>query len=143
MSERLDNKLIIYTDGGSKGNPGPAGAGVVITTPKLEEKHQILKTYAKFLGIATNNQAEYQAVILALEKAKALKAEEVDIFLDSELVASQLNMQYKIKDKNLGPFFIKIWNLRQSFKKVTFNYIPREKNRLADKLVEKVIKNFS
>jgi ribonuclease HI len=123
-------KLIIYTDGGARGNPGPAGIGVHIVGHK---------DYKKYIGEATNNQAEYQAVVLALEKAKELKAEEIDFFLDSELIVNQLNGKYKIKDKDLGKLFVKIWNLKMNFKKITFTHIPREKNKDADKLVNQAI----
>jgi ribonuclease HI len=125
-------KLEIYTDGGARGNPGPAAIGVVIWSG-----NNLIGTYSKYIGEATNNQAEYQALLYGLERARQLKAEAIDFYLDSELVVNQLNMKFKIKNHDLGPWFIKIWNLRQSFKKVTFNYIPREKNREADKLLNR------
>ena len=132
-------KLEIYTDGGSRGNPGPAGIGVVIW-----HGNELVGTYAKYIGEATNNQAEYQAVLYALEQAKRLRAEQIDIYLDSELAVSQLNRQFKIKDPDLGSLFVKCWNLMIGFKKVKFHHIPREKNREADKLVNKAIdkRNF-
>jgi len=130
------NKLIIYTDGGARGNPGPAGAGVVI----YDENKKIITREKKYLGDnKTNNQAEYSAVILALEKAKELKAGEIEMYLDSELVVKQLSQKYKIKDKNLGSLFVKIWNLSQNFKKIDYHHIPREENREADRLVNKAI----
>jgi len=128
-------KLTIYTDGGARGNPGPAAIGVVIS-----DKRSVIR-YSKFIGKATNNEAEYQAIIFALQKVKALfgkkkaKEMEIEIKTDSELVFKQLNHQYKIKEKNLIPFFIKVWNLEMDFKKVFFTHIPREKNKEADKLV--------
>lgn len=127
-------KLEIYTDGGARGNPGPAGIGVVIW-----HGHELVGTYSKYIGEATNNQAEYQAVVFALEHAKRLKAPELDIYLDSELIASQLNREFKIKNNELGSLFVKCWNMMIGFKKVKFHYIPREKNREADKLVNKAI----
>lgn len=130
----ITKKIEIYTDGGARGNPGPAGIGVVVW-----QGHQLLGLYKKYIGPATNNQAEYQAILFGLQKAKELGSQEVDCFLDSELVVNQLNMDFKIKNKDLGPWFIKIWNLRQEFKKVTFRYIPREKNKEADKLVNQAI----
>ena len=129
-------KLKIYTDGGARGNPGPAGCGVVIYD--LQKKKT--REYTKFLKKATNNQAEYEALILGLQKARALKAKELDCYLDSLLVVEQLNQRYKIKNPDLGSLFIKIWNLSQSFRKINFHYIPREKNKQADKLVNQVIK---
>jgi ribonuclease HI len=127
-------KLQIYTDGGARGNPGPAGIGVVIW-----DGNNLVGRYKKFIGQATNNQAEYQAVIFGLEQAKKIGASEVEVFLDSELVVRQLNREYKVKDKDLAPLFIKVWNLSLGFKRITFNYIPREKNREADKLVNEAI----
>src|SRR3989344_8327637 len=105
---------IIHTDGGARGNPGPAGVGVVI---KFGGQKKLFK---KFIGHATNNQAEYQGVILALEKSRELGLETLDIFLDSELVQRQLNQEYKIKDKDLGKLFVRIWNLKLYFKKITY-----------------------
>lgn len=126
-------KLQIYTDGGARGNPGPSGIGVVI---KYDDK--ILK-FSKFIEHSTNNQAEYKAVILALEEAKKLKAKEIDFYLDSELVVNQLNRKYKIKNKDLSFLFIQIWNLSSNFNKITYNHIPREQNKEADKLVNQAI----
>lgn len=124
-------KLIIYTDGGARGNPGPAAIAIVI----YDQNKKLIGKYSKYLGKATNNQAEYQAVIYALEKAKQLKAEEIDFYLDSKLLVEQLNRRAKIKNFKLGRSFIKIWNLSQNFKKINFYYLPREKNKEADKLV--------
>ena len=123
-------KTVIFTDGGARDNPGPAAIGVVIT-----QEDQTLKKYAEFIGQATNNQAEYQAVIFALKKVKLLfgkkktKAMEIEIRLDSELIAKQMNHQYKIKEKELQPLFIKTWNLMLDFGQVTFKHIPRQKNK--------------
>ena len=127
------NKITIYTDGGARGNPGPAGIGVVL---KFDDKQYF---YKKYIGETTNNQAEYQAVILGLEKAKEMGASEVDVFLDSELVQQQLTGQYKVKNQELAPLFVKVWNLSQSFKKVKYIHIYRADNKLADKLVNEAI----
>ena len=129
------DKLIIYTDGGSRGNPGPSGCGVVIYGPE----NKIIRKYTKFLNKATNNQAEYEALILGLQKAKSLKVDKIDCYLDSQLVVEQLNHRYKIKNPDLGSLFIKVWNLSQFFKKVSFYYIPRGKNKVADRLVNQII----
>ncbi len=130
-------KILIYTDGGARGNPGPAGAGWVIT----DEKGNKIKDGAKYLGHQTNNYAEYQAVILALADLKKkigrekIKDIEIEIKLDSELVCRQLSGQYQIKEESLFPLFIKIWNARvETFKNLRFTHIPREKNRAADRL---------
>lgn len=131
----MSKKFIIYTDGGARGNPGPGGIGVVI----YDQAKKIVGEYSEYIGVATNNQAEYQAVILALTKAKALGASEIDFFLDSELVVSQLNGDYKVKDRALGSLFVKIWNLAQNFRKISYYHVPREKNRAADKLVNEAL----
>ncbi|MFA6322891.1 MAG: ribonuclease HI family protein [Candidatus Buchananbacteria bacterium] len=126
-------KAIIHTDGGARGNPGPAGIGAVID---FGGQQYLLK---KYIGEATNNQAEYQAVILALEKAKELGATELDIYLDSELVKQQLSGAYKVKNEGLGVLFVQVWNLAQGFGKVKYFHIYREDNKLADKLVNQAI----
>lgn len=125
------NELVIFTDGGARGNPGPAAIGAVVGG----------KSYGEYIGEATNNVAEYKALIFALKKAIALlgktKAGETDVRcnMDSELIVNQLNGVYKIKDPDLQPLFIDVWNLRRDFKSVSFTHIPREKNKLADRMV--------
>jgi|SRR3989338_691875 len=130
------HKLVIYTDGGARGNPGPAGCGAVIFD---ENGKSILATHKKYLGEQTNNFAEYSAVVLALEEAKKLGAEEIEFYLDSELVVKQMRGEYRIKNPGLGKLFIKIHNLKQRFKKITFRHVRREQNKLADKLVSQAI----
>ncbi len=129
------NKLTIYTDGGARGNPGPAGMAVVI----YDENGKLIGQHSKFIGRATNNQAEYKALIFGLEKAKNLRAKEARCFLDSELIARQLTGQYRVKDKDLKPLFAKILQLTNNFDSVTFRHISREENKLADKLVNLAI----
>lgn len=126
-------KAILHTDGGARGNPGPAGIGAAVL---FEKKQYLLKEY---IGLATNNQAEYRAIILGLQKAKDLGADEVDVYLDSELVQQQLAGFYKVKNQDLGGLFVKVWNLAQSFKKVKYLHIYRQDNKLADKLVNEAI----
>ena len=135
-------KIIIYTDGGSRGNPGPAAVGVVF----CNEKGQPIKRCSDYLGDNfTNNEAEYKAVIFALKKFKALfgkklaKSTEVEIRSDSELLVKQLNGKYKILDSKIQPLFLEIWNLRFDFQRVKFKYIHRERNIEADKLVNEVL----
>jgi ribonuclease HI len=134
-------KIIIYTDGGSRGNPGPAAIGAIF----CNEKNQIIKKYSEYLGESTNNEAEYQAVIFALEKFKALfgkklaKSTEIELRSDSELLIKQLRGEYKILDEKIQPLFLKIWNLRLDFKKVKFKLISRQKNQEADRLVNEVL----
>ncbi len=136
-------KVLIHTDGGAVGNPGPAAIGIVIKLPN----ELLTRDYSKYIGEATNNFAEYQAMIFALKKVKQLiggkncRKAEIMLYSDSQLIVSQLNGKYKIKEKTLFPLFIDIWNLKQDFKKVEFIYIPREENKEADKLVKQQIKN--
>ena len=128
-------KYVIFTDGGARGNPGPAGVGVAI----FDEKGKILKKIAQYLGERTNNEAEYEAVLLALEQASKLGAGEVVINLDSELVARQLNNVYRVKNNRMRALVIKVHNIETKFKKVSYKHIPREKNELADHLVNEAI----
>ncbi len=130
-----NNKLIIYTDGGARGNPGPAGIGAVLYNEAQEKIAEI----SQYLGIATNNQAEYQALIEALKKAKDLGAKEVDVFMDSELVVKQLNREYKVKNKDLAPLFLQVYNLSLSFSKISFSHIYREENVIADRLANEAM----
>jgi ribonuclease HI len=129
------SKLVIYTDGGSRGNPGPAGIGVYIT----DESGRVVMEHSRFIGEATNNQAEYTAVVDALEHAKQLGADEVDFFLDSELVVRQLNRQYRVKDADLAALFVKVWNHMTGFRRTRFTHVPRERNKEADRLVNEAI----
>jgi ribonuclease HI len=141
MKEKL-NKLVIFVDGGARGNPGPAGLGVVIC-----QKNQVLKEYFQYLGERTNNEAEYEAVIFALKKVKALfgkkriKNLSLEILSDSELLVNQLSGRYKILDEKIQKLFITVWNLRIDFQEVVFKLIKREENQRADKLVNEAINN--
>lgn len=127
-------KIILNTDGGARGNPGPAGVGVVLTK---EEK--IIFQEGRYIGETTNNQAEYKALILGLEKAKEMGVKEVECRLDSELIVKQMNREYKVRDADLAPLFVKVWNLSLSFQKITFRHVPREQNKQADKLVNEAL----
>ena len=135
-------KIIIYTDGGSRGNPGKAAIGVVF----CNEKEQVIKKYGEYLDDnLTNNEAEYSAVIFALKKFKALfgkaiaEISEVEIRSDSELLVKQMNGRYKLSDEKIQKFFIEIWNLKIDFKGVKFKAIPREKNKEADRMVNEAL----
>lgn len=139
-------KFILYTDGGSRGNPGVAGAGVAI----MDERGQTLKTASKPLGHTTNNEAEYQAVILGLETAKRFLGKDkianttIEVRLDSELVAKQLRGEYQIKEATLQPLFLKVWNMKiKDFPRLTFTPIPREQNKLADQLANEAMDQTS
>jgi len=127
--------LKIYTDGGARGNPGPAGCGVVM----FDEQGQQVGVYKKYLGETTNNVAEYSGVVLAMEEAQKLGATELNFYLDSELVVKQLKREYKVKNPELAKLFVKIFNMQQNFKKVDYNHVPREMNKLADKLANEAM----
>jgi ribonuclease HI len=130
-------KIEVFVDGGSRGNPGPAAVGFIING----------KEYQEFIGETTNNVAEYKAIILALKKIKhllgkeKLKNAEIVINSDSDLVVNQLNGKFKILEKELMPLFIEVWNLKFDFPHLKFNYIPREKNKRADELVNQALDN--
>jgi len=134
-------KIIIYTDGGSRGNPGPSDIGIVF----CNEKGEIIKKYSEVLGELTNNEAEYQAVIFALKKFKALfgnklaKNSEIEVRADSELLIKQMQGLYKILEPKIQSLFLTAWNLKLDFKKVKFKIIPREKNKTADRLVNEAL----
>ena len=129
------SKLIIYTDGGSRGNPGPAGAGAII----YDENRKVIAEISEFLGITTNNQAEYRAILAGIKKAVSLQASEVEFYLDSELAVKQLNREYKVKNKDLAPLFLAVYNLTLSFTKISFTHIPRERNSEADRLANEAM----
>ncbi|MDD5341576.1 MAG: ribonuclease HI family protein [Patescibacteria group bacterium] len=120
-----------FSDGGARGNPGPAAIGIVIK----DENDKILKKHAEYVGETTNNQAEYKALIKALELAKEFKPAEINCYLDSELVVKQMRQEFRVKDKDLQPLFIKCWNLALQLKKVKFHHIPRELNSEADQIL--------
>lgn len=128
------NNIRIYADGGSRGNPGPAASGFVITNDG-----KVLEEGGKYLGHTTNNQAEYQAVVLALEAAAKYGPAEIEFHLDSELVVKQLNGVYKQKNQDLRPHFEAIKQLVKEFKKVTFTHVRREYNQLADAQVNIIL----
>ncbi len=123
-------KAIIYSDGGARGNPGPAGIGAVIYDDSKKE----IATVSKFIGRATNNQAEYLALIEALKKAKELNIVDLQVYLDSELIVKQINREYKVKNKDLAPLFLQVHNLSMSFGKISFSHVRREENKRADEL---------
>lgn len=128
-------KIITYTDGGARGNPGPAGIGAVL----YDEHNRLLAEISEYLGVTTNNQAEYKALIAAFRKAADLGAKELECYLDSELVVKQLKGEYRVKDKDLAKLFLDIHNLSLSFKKITYTHIPRERNKEADRLANEAM----
>ena len=136
VTEATDSShLIVYSDGGSRGNPGPSSAGFVI----LNEREDVIHQGGMYLGITTNNQAEYQGVRLGLEKVLEMGAKTVDFRLDSLLVVNQLNGIYQIKNRELWPINGRIRELVTHFDKVTFSHVRREFNQLADGMVNKIL----
>lgn len=129
------NQLEIYIDGASKGNPGPAGIGVIIC-----KDAEVVKNISTFIGNATNNFAEYTALIYGLQEALLLKAERVKINTDSQLLYRQIKREYKVKNANIIGLYNQVLHLMSGFNAVEMNHIPRENNRGADKLASKAIK---
>jgi ribonuclease HI len=129
-------KLIINTDGLSKGNPGTAAIGATIK----DERGKTLATISQRIGVTTNNVAEYKALIAALQKAIKLKATQVEVRADSELMIKQLNGRYKIKSIGLRPLYLEAAKLLAQFETVSLKHIPRELNAAADKLANDAVK---
>ncbi len=127
-------KVIVYCDGGSRGNPGPSALGVVIKSPKGE----IIEEIGKFLGVQTNNYAEYSAVVVAMDRLKAMGVLQADFYLDSELVVKQLNGIYRVKNDNIKILNAKIRELAQGIE-VTYTHVYREDNKQADAVVNQVL----
>lgn len=128
-------KIILNTDGGARGNPGPSGIGVVLK----DEAGKLLKAQGEYIGTATNNEAEYKALILGLKLAGELKAVEILVRMDSELIVRQMQGVYKIKDEKLKKLAQEVFGLKNNFKNIVFVHVPREKNSEADALVNEAI----
>lgn len=134
-------KIVVFTDGGSRGNPGDAAIGVYVET--------LNKEYGVCIGHKTNNDAEYGAILFGLQKVKALLGKEkakkvhIDMYMDSELAVRQLNHIYKIKEERIQKLFMEIWNEMLDFAKVTFTHVPREQNKRADAMVNHALDNAS
>jgi ribonuclease HI len=136
LKERLNvNKAVIYTDGAARGNPGPASIGAVIK----DETGRVVARISRRIGTTTNNQAEYRAVITALEKAVSLGVQHVILKSDSELVVKQINGRYKIKNAALRPLYQEVVGLTGSLESITVSYIPRAQNAEADALANKAL----
>jgi ribonuclease HI len=133
----VPKQLRIFSDGGARGNPGPAAIGFVI----LSDKGQVLMANSRYIGLRTNNQAEYEALIAALHSAVKLDAEEVICHLDSELVTKQVTGEYSVKNSELRKLWNKTQELSKRFKKVSFMRVPRAHIQIqkADKLVNKTL----
>ncbi len=120
-------KMIMYSDGGARGNPGPGGSGAV-----LWQDGKIVGRFGHFLGVTTNNQAEYDGLIMGLEQALAQNVTELEVRMDSLLIVNQCNRIFKVRDAKLQPLYVKAMGLAQRFQKIGFNHIPREQNKDAD-----------
>ncbi len=129
-----DTEVIVYCDGGSRGNPGPSASGVVIKSTK----GKVLAEYCEFLGERTNNYAEYSAVILALQKLHEMGVSKADFYLDSQLVVRQLNGEYKIKHQDMKLLFAKVEELSRGIE-VSYTHVLRADNKEADAMVNKCL----
>ena len=124
-------RLLIHTDGAARGNPGPSGAGAIL---RDAESGETVAEIAEFLGVRTNNYAEWTAVELALVRARELGAATVDLRTDSELVARQIAGRYRVKHPDLKPIHARVMDLLRAFTAYTVGHVPRERNRDADRL---------
>jgi ribonuclease HI len=128
-------KVVVHVDGGARGNPGPAAAAAVVSTPDGE----VLDEAAVTLGVATNNVAEYRGLLLGLERARALGASEVDVVNDSELVAKQVNGVYKVKHADMRPLHAAALDAFSGFERWSIRSVPRAQNADADALVNQAL----
>ena len=128
-------KVVVHVDGGSRGNPGPAAAAAVVSTPDGD----VIDEASEFLGRATNNVAEYRGLILGLDRAKALGATEIELFNDSELVAHQINGRYKVKHPDMKPLYLDAMERLRSFGRWRVRSVPRAQNAAADALVNQAL----
>jgi len=142
--ENVDKKttvgsITVFSDGGSRGNPGPSAAGFVI----VNDKQEVIAEGGEFIGITTNNQAEYHGVRLGLEKAIELGYKNISFKVDSMLIVNQMNGQYKIKNRELWPIHERIRELMLQVDHITFSHVPREFNQLADGMVNKTLNEYN
>lgn len=133
----MGKRLLLYSDGGARGNPGPSAIAYLALT----EQGETIKAYSNFIGTHTNNQSEYKALIAAIEFVATLEVEEVLCHLDSELVVKQLNCQYTVRNLELRNLWRKVNELKTCFKKVSFVNVPRSNPQItiADSLVNKAL----
>jgi ribonuclease HI len=140
----LKLRLRVYSDGASRGNPGISAIAFMIMT----EEGRLLKRYSKYVGVRTNNQAEYEALISALESASELTDQEVMCCMDSELVVKHLNGEYRVRNPKLKTLWLKVQELKQSFRRITFKSVPRtdihikQVDRLANQALDRVKNNL-
>lgn len=131
----MDRVVKIYTDGCSRGNPGPAGIGILIINNDGRE----IKRISEYIGKATNNIAEYRAILRAVNECESRKIDEAMFFTDSELVVNQLNKSYKVKDEKIKTLYVKLLNKLINFKNWSIKHIPREDNKIADSLANQAL----
>lgn len=127
--------ITLFTDGGARGNPGPAGIGIVIK----DHNNQTISTHREYIGNTTNNEAEYQGIIKGLRLCLDLKPDQITAYMDSELVIKQLNGVYKVRDLRMKAYFEQVQELLKDFKKVGFKHVRRDLNKEADNLVNQAI----
>lgn len=125
----------LFTDGGSRGNPGPSGTGYVI----FDSEGNVLAEKGEYIGTTTNNQAEYQALKKGLTQAAEMGIKNLSVFMDSELIIKQINGQYRVKNQDLLPHYEAVTSLKKSFDLITFTHVLRSKNSVADGLVNKAL----
>lgn len=128
-------RAILYADGASRGNPGPSGAGAVL----LDADGRILAELTRFLGHATNNIAEYNALILGLEEARRLGVDEIDVRMDSKLVVEQMRGAWRVKHPNMKPLALRAGELLATFARRSITHVPRDENLIADALSNRAI----
>jgi ribonuclease HI len=134
-NQLVPEEVKVFTDGGSRGNPGPSASGFVI----LDMEDNILVDKGMYLGVTTNNQAEYTALKLALEECQKMGVLEVEVYMDSLLVINQMKGIFKVKNRDLWPIHDAIKRLARQFKKISFSHVPREFNKLADAAVNRAL----
>lgn len=134
LNPNIENAKL-YTDGGSRGNPGPSAMGIAL----LDENDQVILKTSGYLGITTNNQAEYQALKKGLELAIEAGIKRLAVYMDSELIIKQIKGEYKVKNADLAPHYHAIKKLEASFKEISFQHVLREKNKLADSMVNECL----
>jgi len=127
-------RATLYTDGGARGNPGPAAAGYVLKTAEGETFEA-----GEYLGTATNNQAEYEALQRGLARARVAGVDQLDVYMDSELIVKQIGGEYRVKNADLKPLYEAVCALIAAFDRVTFQHVPRAKNKRADQLVNEAL----
>ncbi|WP_213975801.1 ribonuclease HI family protein [Tepidanaerobacter acetatoxydans] len=129
------SKVIAYTDGASRGNPGNAGIGVLL----MDENQNVIKEISEYIGETTNNIAEYTAMITALKEALEMDCDEIEVISDSELMVKQINKEYQVKNEGLKPLYKEICKLLEEFKSYTVRHVRRENNKRADELANRGI----